>query len=155
VGGRQLNNNQIKRHTAMEYKRRVCKAMNFVSHHLDRDLTLGEIAEVACFSKFHFHRIFKAVVGETIAGFTRRLRLECAANCLLANSHEDITTIAINNGFSSSQNFATAFRQHFGMTPSEFRKSKIRNTDSNNQNALILQTSHTVDTIPISILAFP
>lgn len=102
----------VMRHTAMDYRKRVCQAMNFISRNLDRDLSLEEVAGVASFSMFHFHRIFKAVVGETVAGFTRRLRLEFAANRLLSNQHEDITTIAIDCGFSSSQNFAKAFRQH-------------------------------------------
>ncbi|NQT17474.1 MAG: helix-turn-helix transcriptional regulator [Planctomycetes bacterium] len=90
---------KLRRRTAMEYRERVCHAMNFISRNLDRDLSLEEIAEAALFSRFHFHRIFKAVVGETVAGFTRRLRLELAANRLLSRPDEDITTIAIGCGF--------------------------------------------------------
>lgn len=74
------------------------------------------------------------MVGETIAGFTRRLRMERAARRLLASPHSDITTLALAAGFSSSQNFAKAFRLHFAMSPSEYRqqqggnwKSKIGN----------------------------
>jgi AraC family transcriptional regulator len=77
--------------------------MNFISHNLDRDLSLEEIAGTANFSMFHFHRIFKAVVGETVAEFTRRLRLELAANRLLSNRHDSITAIAMDCGFSSSR----------------------------------------------------
>ena len=124
----------------MDYKKRVCQAMNYISRNIDRDLSLEEIAEVAAFSRFHFHRIFKAVVGETVAEFTRRLRIEMAANRLLANQSDDITTIALECGFSSSQNFAKAFRQHFDMTPSQFRKSKFGNKDRNSENALSLAT---------------
>lgn len=112
-------------YTTMDYKSRVFRAMNFISQNIERELSLEEIAETASFSMFHFHRIFKALVGETVAGFTRRLRLELAANRLLSKHHADITTIAIESGFSSSQNFAKAFHQHFGMTPSEYRTSKI------------------------------
>ena len=88
----------------MDYKKRVCQAMNFISHNLDRDLSLEEIAEAASFSIFHFHRIFKTLVGETVASFTLRLRLEFAANRLRSNQHDDITTIAMDCGFSNSQN---------------------------------------------------
>ena len=136
----------IARKTAAEYKRRVCEAMNFISNNLDRDLSLQEIAEAASFSMFHFHRIFKAVVGETVAGFTRRLRLEAAANRLQSPRHDDITRIAIDCGFSSSQNFAKAFRQHFDMTPTEFRNSKHGNADSKRQNALSLGATYNPDT---------
>lgn len=139
-------NTCVKQHTAMEYKQRVCQAMNFISENLDRDLSLEEIAKAASFSMFHFHRIFKAAVGETIASFTRRLRLEWAANHLLSDQRDDITRIAMACGFSSSQNFAKAFRQHFGMTPSDYRKSKIGNKVSNQGNAMSLQTTYNPDT---------
>lgn len=131
--------------TAREYKQRVCQAMNFISQNLHRDLTLDEIAAAAWFSKFHFHRIFKAMVGETIAQFTRRLRLELAANHLVLRPDDDITKIALDCGFSSSQNFAKAFRQHFSTTPTEFRNSKTGNKVSKGENDLSLQFSYDSD----------
>ena len=134
------------RQTAMEYRKRVCQAMNYISQNIDRELSLEEIAGVAAFSRFHFHRIFKAVVGETVAQFTRRLRIEMAANRLLSNQFEDITTIAIECGFSSSQNFAKVFRQRFDMTPSQFRKSKIGNKYRNSENVLSLEALYNSDT---------
>lgn len=137
---------KITPYTAMDYRRRVCMAMNFISENLGRDLSLEEIAEVASFSRYHFHRIFRAVVGETVAGFTRRLRLEMAANRLKGSKHEDITTIALECGFSSSQNFAKAFRKCFGVTPSSYRKSKCGNNISKEENALSLQATYSPDT---------
>ncbi|MEM9446353.1 MAG: GyrI-like domain-containing protein [Verrucomicrobiota bacterium] len=128
--------------TAMDYRKRVSQAMNYISENLDRQLSLKEIAQAASFSMFHFHRIFKAVVGETVAEFTRRLRLELAATHLRSNRHATITIIAMDCGFSSSQNFAKAFHQHFGMSPTEYRKSKGGNIHSKNQNALSLVTSY-------------
>lgn len=131
--------------TTKEYQERVCRAMNFISRNIERELSLEEIAESAAFSRFHFHRIFKAVVGETVADFTRRLRLELAANRLLSAQFSDITTVALNCGFSSSQNFAKAFRQHFGVTPSQYRKSKIGNMPGKNENAPSLRAVYDVD----------
>ena len=61
----------LKRCTATEYKKRVCAAMNYISHNLDKELTLEEIAKEATFSPYHFHRIFKAVTGETITEFIK------------------------------------------------------------------------------------
>lgn len=110
--------------TGLDYRQRVCRAMNFISEHLDREPTLEEIAGAARFSAFHFHRIFKAATGETVFGFMRRLKLEWAANRLLSTPREDITTVALECGFSSSQNFAKAFRARFGTSPSDFRRSK-------------------------------
>jgi AraC family transcriptional regulator len=125
--------------------------MNYISTNLDADLSLEEIAEAASFSMFHFHRIFKAVVGETVSEFTRRLRLELAANRLLSNYRDGITQIAFDCGFSSSQNFAKAFRQHFGMTPSAYRKSKTGNKISKGENALSLQAVYNSDTVFLNL----
>ncbi|MCX7747465.1 MAG: AraC family transcriptional regulator [Clostridia bacterium] len=139
-------------YTTIDYKKRVFRAMNFISRNIERDLSLEEIAESAAFSMFHFHRIFKAVVGETVAGFTRRLRLELAANRLISKQLDDITTIAMDCGFSSSQNFAKAFRQHFGTTPSEYRKSKIGNINSKKENAFSLQAMYNSNTVFMNYL---
>jgi AraC family transcriptional regulator len=137
---------RMRAQTAVDYRKRVCRAMNYISRHLDRDLSLEEIAAAAAFSRFHFHRIFKAVVGETVAAFTRRLRLEMAAGRLLGQPRVDITTIAMECGFSSSQNFAKSFRQQFGTTPTSFRKRKLGNKRRNRENALSLQTVYSPDT---------
>jgi AraC family transcriptional regulator len=133
--------------TAMEYRRRVCLAMNFICDNLARELTLEEIAKSAAFSMFHFHRIFKTVVGETVAEFTRRLRLESAANKLQLDRHTVITDIALHCGFSSSQNFAKAFRQYFGLTPSAYRKSKNCHILSKGENAVSLRSGYILGNI--------
>ncbi|MBU1565719.1 MAG: AraC family transcriptional regulator [Proteobacteria bacterium] len=133
--------------TAMEYRRRICLAMNFICDNLGREMTLEEIAKSAAFSMFHFHRIFKTVVGETVAEFTRRLRLEMAANKLLLDRHGLITDIALDCGFSSSQNFAKAFRQYFGLTPSAYRKSKNCHIVSKGENAASLRSGYILDPV--------
>ncbi|MFH1138803.1 MAG: AraC family transcriptional regulator [Pseudomonadota bacterium] len=120
-----------------EYRRRICLAVDFINRGLSENPSLDEIAEAAMFSKFHFHRIFHMLVGETVAGFTRRLKLERAANLLIYNRPLGVTDIAMDCGFSSSQNFAKAFRKHFSMTPSAYRLqfSKHGNTNRNEGNA--------------------
>lgn len=110
--------------SCLEYKRRMCLAMDFIVKHLEENPTLEEIAEAAYFSKYHFHRLFHAVVGETVAGFVRRIKLEKSANVLIYGQSHDITSVAHICGFSSSQNFAKAFRTHFGVTPTEFRHQR-------------------------------
>ena len=85
-------------------------------------MRLGELAHVACFSEFHFHRIFGAVSGETLNSFTNRLRLEKAAR-LLRYSEQSLTDIALDCGFSSSATFSRAFRSGYDTSPSQFRKS--------------------------------
>lgn len=92
-------------------------------------MKLAELAAVACFSEFHFHRIFRAVCGETVNSFTQRLRLEKAAR-LLRYSQRSLTDIALDCGFSSSATFSRAFRAGFDTAPSEFRNSggEIKNS---------------------------
>ncbi|WP_223271294.1 GyrI-like domain-containing protein [Buttiauxella sp. B2] len=99
--------------------------MDYISQNLCFNPTLEEIACAVAVSSFHFHRIFKAQIGETIAGFTRRLRMERAAMWLVEFPRSDITDLALRVGFSSSQNFAKAFRQHFSVSPGEFRRQHV------------------------------
>lgn len=143
----------IKKSTVSEYRKRVCAAMNYIDANIDRNPTLEEIAREATFSPFHFHRIFKAVVGETVSEFTRRLRLEKAACRLCSKADVDITKLALDYGFSSSQNFAKAFRKHFDMSPSEYHNSKIGNKDSNNENALSLSACYNTSVFDDSLIS--
>lgn len=107
-----------------EYRHRICQAVDFIHANLAENPSIDEIAHAAAFSKFHFQRLFKALVGETVAEFTRRLRLETAARRLVFNPGTDITGLAFDLGFSSSQNFAKAFRKQFGVSPTQFRDER-------------------------------
>ncbi|MGK0602508.1 AraC family transcriptional regulator [Yokenella regensburgei] len=106
---------------AQDYRKQVFRAMDYISQHLAHNPTLEDVAREVALSSFHFHRIFKALVGETVAEFTRRLRMEKAAMRLIDAPYSDITGLALQSGFSSSQNFARAFRQHFSVSPGAFR----------------------------------
>jgi len=105
-----------------EYAQRMNRVIDYLRRNLDRQVKLGELAKVACFSEFHFHRIFGAFSGETLNNFTNRLRLEKAAR-LLRYTRQSLTEIALNCGFSSSATFSRAFRSGYDTSPSEFRKS--------------------------------
>ena len=105
-----------------EYTERVNRVIDYLRANLDRQAKLEELAGVACFSEFHFHRIFGAVTGETLNNFTNRLRLEKAAR-LLRYSDQRLTDIALDCGFSSSATFSRAFRQGYETSPRQFRKS--------------------------------
>src|SRR6516225_5095613 len=105
-----------------EYAQRIDRVIDYLRGNLDRQVKLEELAKVACFSEFHFHRIFRAVSGETVNNFTNRLRLEKAAR-LLRYSDQSLTDIALDCGFSSSATFSRAFRSGYDTSPSQFRKS--------------------------------
>ncbi|MGB7325775.1 MAG: AraC family transcriptional regulator [Rubripirellula sp.] len=110
--------------TTAEYRRRICRAIDFLNAHLDEAPSVAQIAKAAPFSSFHFQRLFRAMLGESVGEFTRRLRLEKAARRLLFSPGDDITSIAIDLGFSSSQNFAKAFKKHFDVSPTEYRSQQ-------------------------------
>ncbi len=105
-----------------EYVKKIDRVIDHLRGNLDRPVKLAELADVACFSEFHFHRIFTAVSGETLNSFTNRLRLEKAAR-LLRYSAKSVTDIALDCGFSSSATFSRAFRSGYDTSPSQFRKS--------------------------------
>ncbi len=110
-----------------EYVRRIARVIDHLRANLDRPSSLEELAEVACFSKFHFHRIFSAVTGETVNECTSRLRVEKAAR-LLRFSRRSVTDVALDCGFSSPATFSRAFRLAYDTTPSQYRKTgEIKN----------------------------
>ncbi len=118
-----------------EYLLRLNRVIDYIQNHYAEDLNLTKLAEVACFSRYHFHRVFRALVGETVNEFVRRVRLERAVHKLALDKYKSITDIALECGFSSSQNFARCFKTYHGSTPSLFRehfnweswKSKMKN----------------------------
>jgi DNA gyrase inhibitor len=127
-----------------EYRSRLNRTIDYIHNHYDEDLNLTKLAEVACFSKFHFHRIFRAMVGETLNDFVQRIRLEKSVQKLTTDLNKSITEIALDCGFSSSQNFAKIFKSHYGMTPSTRRREynwddwiiKMRNLKGKNKDNL-------------------
>jgi len=100
------------------------RVVDYIQNHLADPLDLEQLAVVACFSSFHFHRLFSAWMGETLQSFVHRLRLERAAQLLVFDEFRSISDIASECGFSGSGTFARAFRQAFGATASEWRKRR-------------------------------
>jgi AraC family transcriptional regulator len=98
------------------------RVVDYIQDHCREDLSLNRLAEVAHFSKFHFHRLFRERFGETIHCYLKRSRLEQAAHRLATDANASIAEVADVCGFSSSQNFARAFKTHFGFPPSSVRK---------------------------------
>jgi len=127
--------------TRSEYATRMNRVVDHIQSHLADPLDLEDLAAVACFSPFHFHRIFRAWMGETLQSFVHRLRLERAAQLLVFDQRRSISDIAAECGFSSSGAFARAFRQAFATTAGEWRKRKKcetnRKESAANQHAFL------------------
>ena len=105
----------------LEYEKRINRVIDHIREHLGDDLTLQQLARVAAFSPFHFHRIFHAVTGETVFAFIQRLRLERAALALIHRRNESVLAIALDCGFASAATFARAFKGRFGMSATAWR----------------------------------
>jgi AraC family transcriptional regulator len=105
-----------------EYERRVNRVLDHIRAHRGEELSLERLAAVASFSPFHFHRVFKSIVGENLREHIQRTRLEYAASTLATRPHVDILEIALENGFNSASAFARAFKERFGMSASEWRR---------------------------------
>lgn len=110
----------MKPSTAQDYRERMVRTLVYIQGHLDDDLELDTLAGVAAFSRFHFHRIFRGLVGETVKQHIRRLRLERAARSLKQSS-EPITQTALEAGFDAHESFTRAFTDMFGVSPSAYR----------------------------------
>lgn len=111
-----------KNQTARDYTERVLRVLVHIQKHLDDELSLDDLAAVARFSPFHFHRIFRGMVGESVKEHVRRLRVERAAH-LLKFSDEQVVRLALDAGYETHESFTRAFAAMFGVSPSEFRKA--------------------------------
>jgi len=113
----------MKPDTQSFYELAVQRGVERVIADLDQALDLQALARVAALSTFHFHRIFRGMLGETPLELHRRLRMERAAWHL---RHDDVpvTTIAFAAGYETHESFTRAFRTHYDCSPSEFRQSK-------------------------------
>jgi AraC family transcriptional regulator len=121
-----------------EYIKRVNKVLAFIDENLDADLSLQAIADIACYSPFHVHRLFKAITGETLNTYITRKRTGRSAMMLIHNKEHSIAEIAGKHGFKNDTTFSRTFKRIYGQSPTEFRKanfgnfSKIGKVKSNN-----------------------
>jgi len=105
------------------YDRRIKQVIAYICSHLQDDLSVERLSEVAGFSMFHFHRQFTASSGFTVAQFVRLTRLKRAAYQLAFDQKRSVIDIAFDAGFSAPESFSRAFKEAHGQTPSEFRRS--------------------------------
>lgn len=103
-----------------DYAERVNRAVDHVLAHLEDPVRLEDVAAVAGFSRFHFHRIFRTVMGETLQQFVKRVRLERALSMMSRRPRPRLTDVAIACGFSSSSDFTRSFKQRYAVAPSAF-----------------------------------
>ena len=103
-------------------RRRLTRVLDYIGANLEGDLTLAHLASIACLSRFHFSRAFKAAVGRSPHHYVSAKRLELAKQ-LLGKGDQPLVNIALTLNFSCQANFTRAFREATGETPAQFRRS--------------------------------
>lgn len=106
----------------MDYTRQMQKVLNYIETRLTTKISLEDIADIACFSMFHFHRMFVSMVGFTPKDYIRRRRLTRAAK-ELTFTKKSIVFIATKYQFESQASFTRAFKKQFGITPGKLRST--------------------------------
>ena len=94
-----------------EYIKRINKALAFIDENLDADLSLQRISDVAYYSPFHTHRLFKAITKENLNAYIIRKRIERTALMLIHNKECTISEIADKYGFKNDSTFSRTFKK--------------------------------------------
>ncbi len=109
------------------YERRLHRVSDYIYGHLNEELDLDRLAEIACLSPHHWHRIYRAVHGETLAATVKRLRLQRAAADLV-QTDLPVEAIAQRSGYPNVQSFNRTFKAVYGLPPVRYRKEGSHKT---------------------------
>lgn len=128
----------MKKETLLKRTRIANNVMSYIYLHIDTEISLDELSEQAGVSRFHMHRIFRETFGRNIYESIKSIRLQKAANLLIANRYSTISEITERCGYASHSAFIKVFRERFSMTPKQWRGGGFRDYADT-----ILQTSPT------------
>ncbi len=139
--------------TEKAYIKRINIVIDYIENNLAKELSLEGLSKKACYSPFHFHRLFKFITGEPINEFISRKRIERIAAILLVGTNASITELAFRYGFSSGNAFSRAFKNFYGISPTAFKsKNKISKigVDSKSIEKYICQIDNALDWIKMN-----
>lgn len=103
------------------YETRILRVIDHIHDHATEPLSLDDLADVACFSRFHFHRVFRGMTGQTVAEAIRNARLNRATGMLRAE--HSVAEVALACGYMDATSFSRAFSTAFGIPPARFREA--------------------------------
>lgn len=138
------------------YEKRLLRVSAYIYAHLDEDLDLDRLSQIACLSAHHWHRVYRAVHNETLATTVRRLRLHRAAGDLV-RSDRPVRDIAAQWGYPNLQSFTRTFATVYGMPPARYRKEgSHRAYEERSEKELPRMFDVTIRTVPEqSLLCVP
>lgn len=117
----EISNMNNKDKTIKDYQERINKVLIYINGNLEEKLKLEELAGISNFSPFHFHRIMRAHLNESLGSYISRVRLETAARLLKLSKHP-VNEIAYKIGYDTPSSFTKAFKKRFNYSPAEFRE---------------------------------
>lgn len=112
----------VKLDTKQNYFERINVVISYINNHLNESLDLEKLAELGYYSPFHFNRIMRAYLGESLGSYVIRIRIETAAK-LLRYTELPIGEIAFKVGYENQPSFCKAFKKRFGISAFEFRQN--------------------------------
>ncbi|MDL2400563.1 AraC family transcriptional regulator [Rhizobium mayense] len=135
------------------YETRLRRVSAYIHEHLDDDLDMEKLADIACMSSYHWHRIYRAIYGETAAATVKRLRLHRAAGDLV-NTRLSVSDIAKRSGYPNLQSFNRIFKSVYGTPPARFRNEGSHTIfEPSTQGRITVMFDVTLRTIsPISLV---
>ncbi|MGC5701668.1 AraC family transcriptional regulator [Pseudomonas sp. NFXW11] len=138
----------MKPETRIHYAQRLEPVLRWLASHADSDPDLHHLADLACMSAYHFHRIYRAMLGETLNATVQRLRMHLAA-AALAESQDSLADVAMRAGYESGAAFNRAFSSVFGLPPGRYRTQSSRPYDPEEQAMYPIS----IETLPAITLA--
>lgn len=127
-----------KESTLEEYSRRINLIVDYINNNLDGELDLNNLANLASLSPFHFHRIFKAFIGEPLGSYVTRIRVETAGK-LLRYTSDTVEEIAFKVGYEVPSSLSKAFKLFFDTSPDTYRKNKTLSIIKHSRNNSTMQ----------------
>ena len=112
-----------KKATRQDYSKRLNAVVEYINNNLDRKISVTELANISNLSLFHFHRIMKSLLGESIGNYITRTRVETAA-LLIRYTNLEIQEIARNVGYVNPSSLNKIFKQYYNISPTAYRNNK-------------------------------
>ncbi|WP_309664541.1 AraC family transcriptional regulator [Tabrizicola sp.] len=138
---------------ANDYEKRLLRVLDYIHDHPAGDLSLDALADVAAFSRFHWHRVFRAMTGETTAQTVKRMRMHRAAVALV-RENTPVARIASDVGYPNTASFARAFAEIYRSSPAAFRaRGELRPLNRTLKQEITLMFPVTVRSEPTRRLA--
>lgn len=136
------------------YIEKINVVQDYIENHLDEEISIRKLSEIAAFSEYHFQRIFKQFTSESLYSFIKRLRLEKAIFLLRSNRKLTIQDIALSVGFSNQASFAKALKERYQVNASQIREMndlKVNQLISKNRMNGKVFTDHSYYNKPVEL----